>query len=46
MLYEVITLELLKNAQEAQKARLETTRLKVEIYKELLRHLAVRNNFV
>jgi len=34
-------LELLKNAQEAQKARLETTRLKVEIYKELLRHLAV-----
>ena len=34
-------LELLKNAQEAQKARLETTRLKVEIYKEMLRHLTV-----
>jgi len=34
-------LELLKNAQEAQKARLDTTRLKVEIYKEMLRHLTV-----
>jgi potassium efflux system protein len=34
-------LELLKNAQEAQKARLDTTRLKIEIYKEMLRHLTV-----
>lgn len=34
-------LELLKNAQEAQKARLDTTKQKVEIYKEMLRHLTV-----
>jgi potassium efflux system protein len=34
-------LELLKNAQEAQKARLDTSRLEVEIYKETLRHLTV-----
>jgi small-conductance mechanosensitive channel len=34
-------LELLKNVQEAQKARLDTIRLKVEIYKEMLRHLTV-----
>jgi len=34
-------LELLKNAQEAQKARLDTARLEVEIYKETLRHLTV-----
>ncbi len=34
-------LEFLKNSQEAEKARLDTSRLKVEINKEMLRHLTV-----
>lgn len=34
-------LEQLKNAQEAEKARLDTSRLKGEIYKEMLRHLTI-----
>ena len=39
--YQRSKLEHLKNAQEAEKARLDTTRLKGEIYKEMLRHLAI-----
>jgi potassium efflux system protein len=37
-------LELLKNAQEANKARLNTTRMKVEIYKEMLHHLTIEQH--